>query len=73
MKYPSKSYWYYRHLTAAGGGLPSLGIDDKPTPYCQRVLTPVRVVETPVGSMVLDGESWRRRMPAHGEGGFSAR
>ena len=68
MKYPSKSYWYYRHLTATGGGWPSLGMDDKVAPYCQRVLTPVRVVETPVGSMVLDGESWRKRMDSHGAG-----
>ncbi len=70
MKYPSKSYWYYRHLTAAGGGLASLGMDDKPAPYCQRTLTPVREVATPVGSMVLADEAhpWRKRMEAHGMG-----
>lgn len=69
----SPSFKYYWKLTREGGGWPSLGMDDKVAPYCQRVLTPVREREVLVGAVVDENAAWRRRMPAHGEGGFSAR
>ena len=66
----SPSFKYYWKLTREGGGLASLGMDDKVAPYCQRILTPVREVTVPVGSMVLADEAhpWRKRMEAHGMG-----
>lgn len=38
-----------------------LGMDDKPPPYCQRVLTPVIPAKADVGSSVVSDRPWRKR------------
>ena len=52
-------------------GVPNSGMDDKQVPYCQQP-QPVETHEYKIGALVQEGQAWRKRSVAKGDGGFSA-
>ena len=51
-------------------GVPNSGMDDKQVPYCQQP-QPVETHEYKIGALVQEGQAWRKRSVAKGEGQFS--